>query len=424
MNITIPENRRAPLLTPFIVAIAIILGLSLWGFYLLMHPPMNDLGLMAAFLTITAIFSTLASYLAYRVGWIYHSSSIRWTLLGSYILSSLLIVLNVWITARLMFTSPHDLLLASVLLFFASGIAMVIGFFFSTALTDRIRMLKQMAETVAAGDLQVRLPTIGRDEIADLGQTFNQMVSQLQNAAQKQQQVENLRRDLIAWVSHDLQTPLASLRAIVEALADGVIEDNATIERYQRNAKRDVAALSALIDDLFQMAQLDAGEMPLDLAPNSLSDLVSDTLESLSELAKRQGITLRGYAEPGIDPVIMDVQRIGRVLNNLIGNALRHTPPGGLVEVNAVLHGNDVLVEVCDNGEGIPEADLPFVFDQFYRGEKSRNRATGGAGLGLAISRGIIEAHGGQINAESLPGQKTCLRFTLPKIAGNHLSNS
>jgi signal transduction histidine kinase len=308
---------------------------------------------------------------------------------------------NVWLTARLMFASQHDLLLATVLLLFAGGMAMALGYFLSSALTDRIRLLDRAAKAVAAGDLDVRIPVRGADEMAMLARTFNQMAEQLQAVARQQRELEILRRDLIAWAGHDLQTPLASVQAVVEALADGMVDDAETAQRYLRTAQKDIRALSALIDDLFQMAQLDAGGLPLERAENSLSDLISDTLESFSELAVRQGIDLQGSVDAQVDPVNMDAQRIGRVLNNLVSNALQHTLAGGRVLVRASRKPGWVLVEVTDTGEGIRPEDLPFIFDRFYRGEKSRSRSTGGAGLGLAIAKGIVEAHGGQIGVES-----------------------
>ncbi|MGE5377350.1 MAG: sensor histidine kinase, partial [Bacteroidota bacterium] len=227
-------------------------------------------------------------------------------------------------------------------------------------------------------------------------------------------ELEHLRRDLVAWASHDLQTPLTSVRAILEALSDGVVDEPETVRRYLNTAQRDVLSLSALIDDLFQMSQLDAGGFPLNRAQSSLGDLVSDTLESFSELAYRESIKLEGQIEPGVDPVFMDTQAIGRVLNNLIGNALRHTPPGGAIEVRALRTRENVEVSVRDTGEGIRAEDLPHVFERFYRGEKSRNRGTGGAGLGLAIARGIVRAHGGDIGVVSEPGKGTKFLFTLP----------
>jgi signal transduction histidine kinase len=397
------------------IGILLIVLLSLGIFYMLMAPPSGELALMALFLSITAFVSALAGYAAYRFGWIRLSPTLRWTLLGGYALASILTFFNVWFSAQLMFASQHDLTLAIILLLFASGIAMILGYFFSGTVTERILSLQNAAEKIAAGNLEARVPVSGRDELSALALSFNQMAEQLQVADQKQRELEHLRRDLVAWASHDLQTPLTSVRAILEALSDGVVDEPEMVKRYLNTAQRDVLSLSALIDDLFQMSQLDAGGFPLNRAQSSLGDLVSDTLESFSELAYRESIKLEGQIEPGVDPVLMDTQAIGRVLNNLIGNALRHTPPGGEIEVRARRTKVGVEVSVRDTGEGIHAEDLPHVFERFYRGEKSRNRGTGGAGLGLAIARGIVRAHGGDIRAESEPGKGTKFIFSLPQ---------
>ena len=398
----------------FIAGVLLILTLSLGVFYLLMSPPLNDLRLMATFLGITALVSALVGYGAYKLGWLNLSPTLRWSLLGGYALSSLLTFFNVWFSAQMMFASQHDLLLAIVLLIFTSGMAMVLGYFLSSTITNRIYTLKDAAEKLAAGNLQTRVPINGHDEVAALANTFNQMAEQLEAADKKQRELEHLRADLIAWVGHDLQTPLASMRAILEALEDGVVDDPQTVKRYLNTAQRDVHTLSALIDDLFQMAQLDTGGIPLDRAESSLSDLISDTLESFSELALRQGVKLEGSVDPNVDPVMIDTQRIGRVLNNLIGNALRHTPIEGSVNVHARRTASGVEVSVTDTGEGINAEDLPHVFESFYRGEKSRSRSTGGAGLGLAISRGIVQAHGGEIKVQSEAGLGSQFTFSLP----------
>jgi signal transduction histidine kinase len=408
-------NRRSPSLPLlFIGGVALTLVLALWIFYLLMRPPMSDMGAMTSFLMITAVISVAAGYSAFRLGWINRSPRVSWTLLGGYALSSLLTFLNVWVTARLMFASQHDLMLATILLLFAGGIAMSLGYFFTIALTDRIITLNIAATEIAQGNLQARVPVIGSDEMAGLAHTFNEMAAQLETAARKQRELDILRRDLVAWVGHDLRTPLASIRVIVEALADGVVQDSATVQRYLQTAQRDIRSLSQLIDDLFEMAQLDAGGLQLERQPNSISDLISDTLESFSAQAERQGVRLEGSCAPGIDPVWIDAQQIGRVLSNLVGNALRHTPAGGTVSVRASITSEGVQVQVSDTGEGISADDLPRVFEQFYRGEKSRSRATGGAGLGLAIAKGIVEAHDGRIWVESKPGQGTHFYFTVP----------
>jgi signal transduction histidine kinase len=399
-----------------VLGIVLIVAISLGIFTLLMSPQSGELGLMALFLGITAFVSALAGYASYRFGWVNLSPTLRWTLLGGYALASILTFFNVWFSAQLMFASPHDLLLAIVLLIFASGIAMILGYFFSNTVTDRIMSLKHAAEKLANGDLQTRVPLNGRDELTALSATFNQMAEQLQTAAQKQQEIENLRRDLVAWASHDLQTPLASMRAILEALSDGVVDEPEMVSRYLITAQRDVMSLSALMDDLFQMSQLDAGGFPLNRAPSSLSDLVSDTLESFSELAYRESVKLEGKVESEVDPVFMDTQAIGRVLNNLISNALRHTSAGGEIRVHAWKANGGVEVSVRDTGEGIPAQDIPHIFERFYRGDaaRSRNRGTGGAGLGLAIAQGIVRAHGGDIRVQSQVGNGTQFTFHIP----------
>jgi len=397
----------------YILGVIAIFAISLGIFYLLMSPPLSELGLMALFLAITAVVSSLVGYLAYRLGWIALTPSLRWGLLAIYAISSALTFFNVWFSAKLMFASPHDLLLSIVLLVFAGGMAMALGYFLSSTVVDRIHLLKKAAEKLAQGNLETRVSVSGRDEVATLAESFNMMASQLQAMDKKQRELERLRADLIAWVSHDLQTPLASIRAILEALYDGVVEEPETVKRYLNTAQRDVSSLSALIDDLFEMAQLDAGGIPLEKADSSLADLISDTLETFSELASRNGIRLEGSVEADVDPVYMDTQRIGRVFNNLISNALRHTPSGGQIKVWAQRTNSSVEVTVCDSGEGIRSEDIPNIFESFYRGEKSRSRATGGAGLGLAIARGIVHAHGGDIRVESHPGD-TRFIFTLP----------
>jgi signal transduction histidine kinase len=402
----------------YITGVVVILALSLAVFFILMRPPLSDIGLMALFLSVTAAISALAGYTAYRVGWVDRSPSIHWTLLGGYALASLLTFVNVWVTANLMFASQHDLLLATVLLLFAGGMAMALGYILSTAITSRVKLLERAAHRIAAGDLDVRIPDGGGDEVSQLARSFNQMAVQLQVAEDKQKEVEKLRRDLIAWVGHDLQTPLASIRAIVEALADGMVEDPADVQRYLGTAQKEIRALSNLIDDLFQMAQLDAGRVPLNCEYNALSDLVSDTLEAFSELAKRQDVQVQGRVAPGVDPVYMDAPLVGRVLANMLSNALRHTSAGGAIRVTVALKDEHVHAQITNTGEPIPPEDLPYLFDRFYRGEKSRSRATGGSGLGLAIAKGIVEAHGGHIGVHSGP-QETRFYFTLPKDKSN-----
>lgn len=409
------QTQGAGAMRRFVVGVALAVALAMVVFVLVMQPPSSDFQAMALFLTITAVISIAVGYVAYRLGWLSSLPRLSWSLLAGYALAAVLTFLNVGFSARLMFASQHDLLLAGVLLVFAGGIAMALGYFIAAALTDRIAAVCRGADAIAAGDLSARVPVTGNDEMAHLAATFNAMAARLQEADRQQREVDQLRRDLIAWVGHDLRTPLASTRVIVEALADGMVEDPETVQRYLRTAQRDIKSLTTLIDDLFALAQLDAGGLTLDRRPVAISDLVSDTLESFRTMADQRGVALEGQVASGSDPVLVDAQQVSRVLANLVSNALRHTPEGGAVRVTAEPVDGLVRVAVSDTGEGISPTDLPRVFERFYRGEKSRSRITGGSGLGLAIAKGIVEAHGGQIWVESEPSAGASFCLTLPK---------
>src|SRR5512143_1733750 len=200
----------------YLLGILLILAVSLGIFTLLMAPARAELSLMALFLAITAVVSSAAGYVAYRLGWLTLSPTLRWTLLAGYALSSILTFFNVWFSANRMFVSQHDLYLSVVLLIFSGGMAMVLGYFLSNTVTSRIHALKDVAGQLAKGDLQARARVSGRDEVSDLAESFNRMATQLQAVDQKQREIDQMRADLTAWVGHALQTPLASIRAILE----------------------------------------------------------------------------------------------------------------------------------------------------------------------------------------------------------------
>ena len=406
------QNIKPPL--AFLIGVALTLIVAVAAIELAMQPPLADLAQLVIGLVLTGLGSLAAGYALYRLGWWRWPKRILHTLILGSVLQAALVFFNVWITARNMFLSEHDFTLASVLLLFGAGIAVSFGVFVSASLMRGLNRVEQAAQRLADGDLSARVAIEGRDEVARLSATFNRMADQLETAAQKQREVDTLRRDLIAWTSHDLRTPLTSIRVVVEALADSVIDDPDTIQRYLNSIRSDASSLSSLIDDLFELAQLDAGGLTFDKVPVSLSDLISDVLERMRALADRHRVRLSGQVSPQVDPVTIDPQKIERVLVNLIGNAIRHTPEGGQVTIEAQRLNGRVSVSVSDTGEGIGSDDLPHVFERFYRGEKSRSRSTGGAGLGLAIAKGIVEAHGGSIEARSQVGKGSTFAFTLP----------
>ncbi len=383
-------------------------------FSLVFKPPGNEFAAMTLYLGITAAISLVAGVVAYRTGWMRRSPRLAWTLLAGYLLAAALTFVNVLTTARLMFINRHDLLLSTVLLVFAAGIAVSIGYLVSSTVVAAVRTLNRGAEEVARGNLDVVVPEHGPEELAELARHFNEMTSRLKEVEAERAVFERARRDLIMAVGHDLRTPLASVQVITEALADGVVDDPATVRRYLNTARRDLDTLSRLVDDLFVLAQLDSDGVQLDRRPNSLADLVSDTLEAFSVRAEQQEVELHGEALSGIPDLEFDASYVGRALANLMDNALRYTPPGGEVVLKTVPVADGVEVQVCDSGPGIDERDLPHVFERFYRGDESRSRAHGGGGLGLAIVKGIVEAHGGTVGVRVAPGAGTTFSFVLP----------
>jgi len=407
------KARHRPLAV-FVAGTVAAIIVALLVFALLMRPPQQDFVAMSAFLGITALVSLGVGVAAARLGWMRRSPRLVWTLMGGYLLAAVLTFLNVLFSARLMFLNRHDLLLASVLLVFAGIIAASLGYLLSGGVVDAVTRLNRAAGEVAAGDVDVQVPVDGSDEVAALAASFNEMTRRLRKAEAERSEAEAARRDLLTAVGHDLRTPLASVRVILEALSDGVVDDPGTVARYLRTARGELDALSLLVDDLFMLAQLDAGGFEMERQPNSLNDLISDTLESFSVRAEQQHVTLRGEPSQSSGTAAFDARYVGRALANLVENALRYTPPGGEVVLRTGGVPGGLSVEVSDTGPGIAAADLPRVFERFYRGEGSRNRATGGSGLGLAIVKGVVEAHGGSVGVEAPPGRGTTFSFVLP----------
>lgn len=404
--------QRAPwliLLTGFLLALTLTVLLLM----ALMQPSLVEMRVLITTLAFTSLVSLGLGYALYRRGWA-RSGSLTRTLVMTYAWAALLTLFNVGVMQQQMFVSEHDLVLGGLLLLFAAIIATAFGVFVAASVTDGLRQLASTAQQLADGDLSARVVITGRDEIAQVGRAFNAMATRLQETEKERAELEKLRRDLIAWTSHDLRTPLTSIRVQVEALNDGLVDDVDTRQRFYRQMLSDVKALNTLIDDLFELAQLDAGGLQMEMSLHSLPDLVSDCLERARALAHQRGIALSGEVAPGVDLVRMNADKITRVLSNLLGNALRYSPQGGTVRVTAVPTYEGVQVVVQDSGPGFSPDDLSRVFEQFYRGEQARSRSTGGAGLGLAIARGIVEAHNGRIWAENAPegGARVC--FVLP----------
>jgi signal transduction histidine kinase len=399
---------------PMLALVAAVAGVLLFS-WAVMGMPGTDLRDLMIFLTASGVGSILVGValmtVAPRVG----LGGVRPRLMLAHLAVLAIAFANIVVTALLMFISAHDLGLLGLLLAFSAIVAVAFAGWTAEDLLRSVRALAVAARQMAGGQLGVRVSTSGPDELAGLGRDFNVMSVRLEEADRTRREMEDARRQLIAAISHDLRTPLASIRVMVEAIDDGVVTDARTTQRYIRTVLGEVQRLSGLIDDLFELSRLDAGALTLHLEPGSIHDVVSDMLVALQVQAADKGLRLEGVVDDTLPPVMMDVARVQRVLYNLVQNAIRHTPPDGTVLLEAHEESGTVRVDVVDTGEGVPADDLPHIFDRFYRGEKSRVRGQGGAGLGLAIARGLIEAHGGHIWAQSVPGSGARFSFVLPK---------
>jgi signal transduction histidine kinase len=337
-----------------------------------------------------------------------------------YAIGAGLVLLTMLVTTRMMFISAHDAEVAVVITIYATGVTLVFGNFVVNGLSDGIHKLQLAASQVQAGDFDARADERGNDELATLALTFNRMTGELRSARENERLINQTRRDWIAWVSHDLRTPLTSLRVRAEALSDGVISRDDEVSEYLQAIRKDADALNRLVGDLGELAQIDAGGLKLDRQPIDMGDLLSDTLRSLQVIASERNVTLTGAGTPDAGLANISPVHMQRVLNNLIVNAVTHTPAGGsvVVEVRRVAQMGArrpaVRFEIRDTGDGIPPEDLKHIFKRFYRGERSRRRdATSGMGLGLVIAREFVEAHGGRIGIDSVVGRGTTAWFEI-----------
>ena len=405
-----------PLFVSLISLIVFVIGMVIISAFV-MNLPGSTIEQLIIVMLATGILFTLLSYGVYQSGVLQHLGSLRWLLLMIVFFTVGVVMLNLWLLSRIMFFDTHYLPIVTTMLFFAGLTAVSFGYFVSRAMTVRLFKLSDAADKLAQGDLSTRLDVRGNDEIAHLIRSFNTMARELQEVDVQKRRLEKTRRDLVAWVSHDLRTPLTSMRVMLEALADGVITDEETRSRYIKTTLSEIEHLSRLIQDLFEMAQLDVGHVELDYAQTPIADLLSDTLGGLRPKAQEKNIDLSGHVEDGIDLIQVAPDKIQRVLKNLIDNAIKYTPENESVRVTVHRKDNQYIqIDVHNTGVYIEANVLPHLFESFYRGEKSRANPDDerGTGLGLAIARGFIQAHGGQIRAESNPADGTTFSFTLP----------
>ncbi|MDX6720280.1 MAG: hypothetical protein QOJ63_2534 [Solirubrobacteraceae bacterium] len=318
---------------------------------------------------------------------------------------------------QLMFVSAHDALLTASVGAYSALLGLWAGRLLSHRVMEDVDALRAGLVAVGAGERSLALRLGGDDELAQVAREVEAMVARLAAAEARREDAESARRSLIAAVSHDLRTPVTALRLLADAVDDEV-GDPETRREYVRRLGVHVRALGALIDDLFELTRIEAGEVAWTMRQVQIDELVEETVAAMRPAAQAGGISVRAEIDPSLVPAHVNPERIQRVLFNLIQNAIRHTPADGSVTVRAASAGTSVEIEVADTGEGIAAGDRERVFEPFAQGTDRASRTDGSAGLGLAISRAIVEAHGGRIWIVDEPRDDADagarVRFSLP----------
>jgi signal transduction histidine kinase len=330
--------------------------------------------------------------------------TVRLQLVGLAFLAVVLPLGAVLLSGWVMFHMGDDVKILAVAAASASA-AVIAALVLARSIATGIDKLRDSSATLAAGDLSARAPERGPAELAELARSFNEMAEDLA-------EIFDARRELVAWASHDLRTPIASLQAMLEAIEDGI----AGPERYLAAMHEQVRNLARLVDDLFELARIDAGALTLELRNAELAGLIESCVRGLEAEAHARHVRMEARIENGAR-VRCEPEKVERVLYNLLTNALHHTPSDGSIAVLVSPRPDEVEVSVEDTGNGITPEAASRMFDRFWREDRARTSGEAGAGLGLAIARGLVEAHGGRIWAEPRPEGGTRVSFTLPAVA-------
>ncbi len=292
-------------------------------------------------------------------------------------------------------------------------VAFVFVYFVSRNLTRPLQKINQAALELAAGNYDCKIKEESNDEIGSLIKTFNYSVEQVERNVEEQKKLERLRRNLVANVSHELKAPLASIRGFSELFLDGLVEESVK-EKYLQVILDNSVHLSRLVDDLLTLSHLESGQLSLEKEEISVEALVRWSFESIMPRGEEKKIKMNLELEPALPVIKGDRTRLHEVLINLLENAVEHTPSGGKVSLKVYYLDPLLVMEVRDTGCGISEEDLPYIFERFYKTDKSRAQNSGSSGLGLAITKQLVEMHNGRITVESTPGEGSTFSISLP----------
>jgi signal transduction histidine kinase len=327
------------------------------------------------------------------------------------VIAVLVAVANLAVLGALMFVDPHDAVMVGVLLAYAAASGVAAALVVARSTTRAVGRLADTARLLGDGDLRARVGALGAgEELQTLARALDDTARRLEVSLAREHEAENRRRDLVTAVSHDLRTPLAGLRAMVEAIQDEVVTDPPTLRRYIGEMQSSVASLVRLVDELFEFVQLDTAEIELEARHAALEDVVESAASACHAQAAEKGLIVE--TRLGEAAAVPCSPRLTRVLQNLLQNAIRHTPADGTVRIEANFLSSGVQVVVADQGDGIPIEAIDKIFEPFWRGDTTRS--TEGAGLGLAIAKRIVESLGGRIGVESEPRTGTRFAIELP----------
>ncbi len=386
------SRARLPTLVAGVVLIGALASLALGAALGVKGGELRHLGL----LLLIALIATVGATVAARP--LLAHASVRWRFVAIAALAVLVSLVNLGVLTLLMSVSHHDATLVAMLLVYSVGAGVAAALALAKAWGTGVERLVQGARSLADGDLDHRIGRLGAGpELDALAATLDETAASLERSLARERAGEAKRKDLITAVSHDLRTPLASLRAMVEAVSDGVVDDPSTLHRYADEIRRSVESLSTLVDDLFELVQIDAGAIEAESQRVRLEEVVRSALATCEPQAREKGLVVETEIGDGRDCLCSP--RLVRVLQNLLQNAIRHTPADGTVRMEARRGPAGLELVVEDSGEGIAAGALDQVFEPFWRGDAARSSS--GSGLGLALAKRIVEALGGQIGVQS-----------------------
>jgi two-component system, OmpR family, sensor histidine kinase SaeS len=413
MRVT-PARRWGEALLGLLLATAIGVGLA----RMLLTPRGQDLRALALYLVLSGAASLLLGAAILRAVDRLLRLRIRNKIVLAGVVGSGVGLVNVFVISELMFLSElHDLRLLVTLLIFSELLTTLFSVRMAGTTASQIESAAAAVGALAHGDYRRVELQEGGGEAGVLGRMLNELADRLQAAEQERAVMERERREWTAAASHDLRTPLSSLRAMVDALEDEVVEEPAEVRRYYGTMRREIERLGRLVDDLFELARMDAGALKLNKRMVSPAEIASEVTDAMRAQSAAQGIELSLVVLGEPRPLSLDGSRIERALGNLVRNAFEHTPAGGRVTIEVSEAGPWVRIQITDTGTGISPADIERIWDRFYRAERSRARpenGADGAGLGLAIVRGIVEAHGGHVQVSTALGNGAQFTLHLP----------